>query len=97
MLEGLSGGARRTGLGEKKIAYLQIPTLKPLIFLEQDAVAAIVYERSESNFSVTNYSKRDESIEINELGISLELKSIYSRAFSESSNRMKRSKTSLKL
>ena len=76
---------------------MQIPTLKHLIFFEQDAVAAIVYDISESNFSVTNYSKLDESIEINELGISLELKSIYSQVFSESSNRMKRSKTSLKL
>src|SRR5690242_2569608 len=50
IIEVLSETTRRIDEGEKKDAYLTIPSLCAYMLLEQDRPAAVVYRRSEQGF-----------------------------------------------
>ena len=46
IFEVLSQGTKRQDNGEKKDAYLKIPSLSVFVLLEQDSAFAIVYRRT---------------------------------------------------
>src|SRR5438477_811273 len=50
IFEVLSQATRRIDGGEKKDAYLTIPSLSAYVLLEQDTAAAVVYRRTEQGF-----------------------------------------------
>jgi len=78
IIEVLSESTRRTDLGEKRDAYLAIPTLKALLFIESEAVTALVLRRKpEGGFAEEFYSGRDAVIELPEIEASLPLADVF--------------------
>ena len=86
IVEVLSESTRRIDEGEKRDAYLTMPTLTHYILLEQSAPAAIVYERGEPGFKRRVLSDLSDRIEISEINVTLELATVYNGVeFSEES------------
>lgn len=78
VIEVLSDSTRRTDLGEKRDAYLTIPSLKVLIFAESETPAVIVHRRkSEGGFAVEAHSGLDAAIPLPEIEASLPLAELY--------------------
>jgi Uma2 family endonuclease len=77
IFEVLSKATRRIDGGEKKDAYLTIPSLSAYVLLEQDAAAAVVYRRTEQGFVREVYEGRESSIPLPEIEIELQLAEIY--------------------
>lgn len=78
IVEVLSESTRRTDLGEKREAYLTIPTLKALILVEPGQAAAILYRRGSSGgFVREEFSGPDALIPLPEIGIELPLGEFY--------------------
>ncbi len=78
IVEVLSESTRRTDLGEKRDAYLTIPTLKVLLFIESEAATALVFRRKPSGgFSEEFHSGRDAVIELPEIEASLPLTDVF--------------------
>jgi Uma2 family endonuclease len=50
LFEVVSGSTRRADEGEKKDAYLTIPSLAVYVLLEQEIAAAVVFRRTEQGF-----------------------------------------------
>ncbi len=78
IIEVLSESTRRIDEGEKREAYLTIPTLTHYILLQQSEPAAIVYERGEPGFDRRVLSSISDRIEISDIKVSLELAAVYS-------------------
>ncbi len=78
IFEVLSKATRRLDGGEKKDAYLTIPSLCAYVLLEQDAAAATVYRRTEQGFLREVYEGLEASIPLPEIGIAVPLAEIYS-------------------
>lgn len=80
IVEVLSDSTRRTDLGEKRDAYLTIPTLKVLLFVETDSPTVIVYRRKQGGgFAAEQYSGIDGTIPLQEIEASLALSDLYER------------------
>jgi Uma2 family endonuclease len=79
IFEVLSKATRRIDTGEKKDAYLTIPSLSAYILLEQDTASAIVYRRTEQGFIPEVYNGQDAIIPLPEIDIELPLAEIYDR------------------
>src|SRR5262245_9797997 len=47
IVEGLSRGTRRTDEGEKKDAYVTIPSLAAYVMVEQETATVVVYRRTD--------------------------------------------------
>ena len=80
IVEVVSESTRRTDEGEKRDAYLTIPTLGAYVLLEQSAPAALVYERrggSEPGFRRVVISGGDAIIRLEGVGIELPLSEVY--------------------
>ena len=77
IVEVLSESTRRIDDGEKREAYLTIPSLTHYILLEQSMIAAIVYQRNVSGFDRLVVTGQHDAIEIPELNISLLLSDSY--------------------
>lgn len=77
IVEVLSDSTRRLDLGEKKEAYLTIPSLNSFLAVEQDAPEIAVYRRSEGGFDRNLISGVADTIELPNLGIGLPLAEIY--------------------
>ena len=77
VVEVLSRGTRRIDEGEKREAYLSIPSLTTYILLEQDSAAATVYRRSENGFEQQVYSGLSETIAVPEIQAQLSLSAVY--------------------
>lgn len=78
IVEVLSESTRRTDLGEKRAAYLAIPTLKVLLFIESELESALVLRRKPSGgFAEEFYSGREAVIEMPEIQTSLSLADVY--------------------
>jgi hypothetical protein len=78
IIEVLSDSTRRTDLGEKRDAYLTIPSLKVLILAESETPAVIVQRRkSEGGFAVEAHSGLDAIILLPEIDASLPLAELY--------------------
>ena len=77
-MEVLSESTCRTDMGEKKDAYLSIPSLRVLILAETDASRITVYRRrAEGGFDAEEYSGLGEVILLPEIGAELPLAEIY--------------------
>lgn len=78
IVEVLSESTRRIDLTEKREAYLAIPTLKALIFVEPDIAHATVHRRGPSGgFVREDYAGLDAVIPLPEVDISLPLAEVY--------------------
>lgn len=78
VIEVLSESTRRTDLGEKRDAYLSIPSLKALILAESDRPYVLVYRRrAEGGFAAEEYAGTEAVIELPEIGAALPLSELY--------------------
>lgn len=78
IVEVLSESTRRIDLTEKREAYLAIPTLKALIFVEPDIAHATVHRRGPSGgFVREEYAGLDAVIPLPEVEITLPLAEVY--------------------
>jgi hypothetical protein len=73
----MSDATRRIDEGEKKDAYLTIPSLAVYGLLEQNSPAAIVYRRTEQGFRREVYTGLGASIPLGEIDIELPLADVY--------------------
>lgn len=80
IVEVLSESTRRTDLGEKRDAYLTIPSLKVLLFVETEAAVVLVHRRvSEKTFEVEQYTGLDAEIALPEIDAKIPLAELYER------------------
>jgi Uma2 family endonuclease len=77
IIEVLSARTRRIDEGEKKDAYLTIPSLSVYILVEQEAPAVMVYRRTESGFTREVYQGLDAVVPLGEIEIDLPLAEVY--------------------
>ena len=77
IFEVLSKATRRIDGGEKKDAYLTIPSLSAYVLLEQDSASAVVYRRTEQGFVPEVYTSLEATIPLPEIDIELPLAEIY--------------------
>ena len=85
IIEVLSDSTRRIDQGEKKDAYLQIPTLEAYLLIETEKAEVTVYERKENQFIATLFNTLADIISLSSLGLSLPLAELYERVdFAES-------------
>jgi Uma2 family endonuclease len=77
IVEVCSKSTRRIDSGEKREAYLTIPSLTHYILLEQSAIEAVVYERGSVDFERRVLTELTDSIPLPELNISLSLVAVY--------------------
>jgi Uma2 family endonuclease len=79
-VEILSDSTRRADLGEKRDAYLTISSLKVLIFVEPDLVAATVHRRKPGGgFAIEEHAEIDAIIPLPEIEADLPLTDLYER------------------
>jgi Uma2 family endonuclease len=80
IVEVLSDSTRRTDLGEKRDAYLAIPSLRVLLFVEPDHPAVTVHRRKpEGGFALEYHSGPDSTIPLPEIDATLPLAELYER------------------
>lgn len=80
VIEVLSDSTRRTDLGEKLDAYLTMPSLQVLLFVEPDFPAVTVHRRqSEGGFALEYHAGLDATIPLPEIDASLPLADLYER------------------
>lgn len=77
IFEVLSRRTRRTDEGEKKDAYLTIPSLAVYALIEQDTPAVVVFRRTEQGFVREVYEGLDAVLPLAEIEIDLLLAEIY--------------------
>jgi len=78
IVEVLSESTRRTDLGEKRDAYLAIPSLKALVFADFESARALVYRRRpQGGFAVEEYEGRSAVIGLPEIDAELPLAELY--------------------
>ncbi len=77
IVEVFSESTRRIDDGEKREAYLTIPSLTHYILLEQSAIGAVVYERGSAGFQRRVLTELTDGIPLPELHISLSLAAVY--------------------
>ncbi len=78
VIEVLSASTRRTDLGEKLQAYLSIPTVKGLIFVESELFCVAIYRRQSSGgFMREVVEGLEADVVFSEVGVSLPLGEIY--------------------
>jgi Uma2 family endonuclease len=80
IIEVLSDSTRRTDLGEKRDAYLAIPSLKVLLFVESDSPTVTLYRRkSGGGFASELHTGLESTIPLPEIEASLPLAELYER------------------
>ncbi len=77
IIEVLSASTRRIDEGEKKDAYLTIPTLATYILVEQDRPQVVAWRRTEQGFTRETFSGLESVIELGEIGAVLGLSDLY--------------------
>lgn len=77
LAEVLSRRTRRTDEGEKKEAYLTIPSLSVYLLIEQEAPAVVVFRRGEHGFNREVFHDLDAVLPLPEIKIDLPLAEIY--------------------
>ena len=75
--EVLSRGTRRIDEGEKKDAYLTIPSLSVYLLIEQDSPTVVAHRRTETGFVREVYEGLAKVIPLPDIGIELPLAEIY--------------------
>jgi Uma2 family endonuclease len=79
IFEVLSRATRRTDEGEKKDAYLTIPSLGVYALIDQETAAVVVHRRTEHGFVREVYEGQRAVIPLPEIGTELPLAEIYDR------------------
>jgi Uma2 family endonuclease len=77
VIEVLSRKTRRIDEGEKRDAYLTIPSLSAYLLIEQEAAAVAVYRRTEQGFVQETYTGLDATIPLKEIGAEAPLAELY--------------------
>jgi Uma2 family endonuclease len=77
IVEVLSESTRRADEGEKRDAYLTIPTLSVYLLVEQDEARVVVYRRTETGFVREVYEGPEAVVPLGEIEASLPLSEIY--------------------
>jgi Uma2 family endonuclease len=77
LVEVLSKKTRRVDEGEKKDAYLTIPSLAVYLLVEQDLPAVVAYRRTAQGFVREDYQGLDAVVPLDEIGTSLPLAELY--------------------
>ena len=77
LFEVLSRKTRRIDEGEKKDAYLTIPSLCVYVLVEQETPAVVAYRRTEHGFVREVYEGLDAVLPLREVEIDLPLAEIY--------------------
>jgi Uma2 family endonuclease len=77
--EVISDATRRIDEGEKRDAYLTIPTLSAYLLIESDSPRVVVYERSERGFVAHLYEGLDAVIPLPAIGAQLALADLFDR------------------
>jgi Uma2 family endonuclease len=77
IVEVLSRRTRRIDEGEKKDAYLTIPSLGVYVLVEQEAAAVVAFRRTEAGFVREVYEGMEAVIPLGEIGIDLPLAELY--------------------
>lgn len=77
LFEVLSHRTRRIDEGEKKDAYLTIPSLNVYVLIEQETPAAMVWRRAGAGFVREVYTGLDAVVPLPEVGIDLPLSEVY--------------------
>jgi Uma2 family endonuclease len=77
IFEVVSKSTRRTDEGEKKDAYLTIPSLDAYVIVEPHSAKVVVHRRTESGFVAEVYEGLDTTIRFQEIGVDLPLAEIY--------------------
>jgi Uma2 family endonuclease len=77
IVEVLSRRTRRIDEGEKKDAYLNIPSLGVYVMVEQDTAAVVAFRRTEGGFVREVREGLDAILPLGEIGIDLPLAEIY--------------------
>jgi len=77
IFEVLSQRTHRLDEGEKKDAYLTIPSLKVYVLIEQESAAVVAFRRKEKDFEREVYLGMDAVLPLAEIGIDLPLAEIY--------------------
>lgn len=80
VVEVLSRRTRRIDEGEKKDAYLTIPSLGVYLLIEQDAPEVVLFRRTEHGFVREGYEGLDAVLPLSEIEIDLPLAEIYEGA-----------------
>jgi Uma2 family endonuclease len=78
IVEVISRRTRRIDEGEKKEAYLTIPSLGVYLLVEQDMPLVNVHRRAETGFEHEVYEGLDAVIPLPEIGVVLPLAELYS-------------------
>ena len=77
IFEVLSQGTRRIDEGEKKDAYLTIPSLAVYALVEQSTPTVVVHRRTDQQFVPEVYEGIDAVLPMPEIGVDLPLSEIY--------------------
>ena len=77
IVEVLSKGTRRVDEGEKKEAYLSIPSLMVYVLVEQETAALVAYRRTDQGFVREVREGHDEVLPLPEIGVELRLSEVY--------------------
>jgi Uma2 family endonuclease len=77
IFEVLSRSTRRINEGEKKDAYLTIPSLSAYVLVEQEVPAVVVFRRTEQGFVREVYEGLDAVVPLPEIEIELPLTEVY--------------------
>jgi Uma2 family endonuclease len=77
LFEVLSYQTRRIDEGEKKDAYLTIPSLSVYVLIEQDTAAVVALRRTDGGFVREVYEGLSAVLPLGEIGIDLPLAEIY--------------------
>jgi Uma2 family endonuclease len=79
IVEVLSPRTRRVDEGEKREAYLSIPSLRAYLLVEVQHAAVVVYRRGEAGFAEELHQGLDAVIALPEIGTDLPLRELYER------------------
>jgi Uma2 family endonuclease len=80
IIEVLSESTRRADLGEKRDAYLTIPSLKVLLFVESETPVITLHRRKpEGGFAIETHAGLDAVIPLPEIEAALPLAALYER------------------
>jgi Uma2 family endonuclease len=77
LVEVLSRATRRIDNGEKKDAYLAVPSLDVYVLIEQEIPALVAFRRQGSAFARQVYQGLEAVLPLPEIGIDLPLAEIY--------------------
>jgi Uma2 family endonuclease len=77
LFEVLSKSTRRIDMGEKKDAYLTMPSLKVYVMIEQDSPLVVAFRRTDSGFVREVYEGLNAVLPLGEIETELPLSEIY--------------------